>query len=508
MPAIYGVVIILVTINLERLISCFRNFAKYYPRKIPYLGKDLALIVNCFFQSVFCIACYLIQGGRILIYCGAFYAAFSLLTNSLLAQTVLCLSGFNSPKSIRLQKLFYLPPLIAGIFAVTGVWHNFFVTEVIKNGIGFIVQTNPRMWPLFLSSNLIVLLALCLPLFRVKKSPYTNSKVIWSLILSIAIPSVFRLFEAYVESTMGVNYHIFTLILWIPALLITQVNFGYLNTARSMAIEQSYEAFFLFDKWNTLADLNTEAKKLLSYAGIKKQPALHDFLTMIQAEQANIHEHEFALEAGGKKRYYQVNTFQINHGISQYCGNGYILREITAYREQMIQLNSLASLDPLTGAYNRRFLYEYGNTLQKKAEKQQFPVTLLMLDLDHFKKVNDTYGHVVGDEVLKEFSRICQSKLRKGDALFRYGGEEFVVICESMPEEAGRMLAERILTSISSALFQTSAGDLRITVSIGGYTFRPKDGDTMEEWLQVADGQMYKAKQAGRNRVSYQAKDA
>lgn len=161
--------------------------------------------------------------------------------------------------------------------------------------------------------------------------------------------------------------------------------------------------------------------------------------------------------------------------------------------------NTLAELsirDALTGIYNRRFMTDFLQRELDTAAQTGKEIHVMMIDIDHFKQVNDTYGHGFGDHVLLACVQAIQSVLRKCDVIARYGGEEFVVIllCQ-MPEKAVD-IAERIRQAISSLRFRY---DVTITVSIGIVKSQP--GDTTEGILNRADQCMYKAKQSGRNRV-------
>jgi len=152
------------------------------------------------------------------------------------------------------------------------------------------------------------------------------------------------------------------------------------------------------------------------------------------------------------------------------------------------------SVDPLTGVANRRALEKH---LSKTINKEE-PVSLVMLDIDHFKKVNDTYGHLVGDEVLRHVAGTVQKAIRPGDFLARYGGEEFtIILCAGMDSAA--LVAERVRQAIESSRAVTSAGPVKITSSLGVAEYRR--GETGKSLKERADAALYKAKQSGRNRV-------
>jgi two-component system, cell cycle response regulator len=162
----------------------------------------------------------------------------------------------------------------------------------------------------------------------------------------------------------------------------------------------------------------------------------------------------------------------------------------------------LSITDGLTGVWNRRYLQL---TLTKEIERaQRFdrPLSVLMMDIDHFKLVNDAHGHQMGDEVLVELTRRTMSTIRgQIDALARYGGEEFVVVLPETPRDGARVVADKILSVIRHRTFvEETNGGVPITVSIGVAAY-PEDGSTADELVRAADLAMYRAKEAGRDRV-------
>jgi len=172
---------------------------------------------------------------------------------------------------------------------------------------------------------------------------------------------------------------------------------------------------------------------------------------------------------------------------------------------RMLQVtHDRAVRDGLTGAYNRRFLDEYLSKRLADSLRQEQPLSLMLLDLDHFKKLNDTFGHAVGDRALVEFAALVQSQIRGGDAFVRYGGEEFVLLLATTDLEGAKVVAERIRTMAERIVIDLPGADggarPRITTSVGVAT-APKHGSTPAELLAAADRAVYRAKALGRNRV-------
>lgn len=166
-------------------------------------------------------------------------------------------------------------------------------------------------------------------------------------------------------------------------------------------------------------------------------------------------------------------------------------------------LDALAHTDPLTDLLNRRALAAQLQNEIDRVRRYDAPLSVLMLDLDHFKTVNDTYGHLVGDSVLAEFGRVLQRGTRTVDIVARYGGEEFVVALPETTYEGAMAYAERLRERIEAHPFRSaSAQPVSLTASIGIATFPAPGVDGIETLLASADAALYRAKQDGRNRVA------
>jgi two-component system cell cycle response regulator len=170
---------------------------------------------------------------------------------------------------------------------------------------------------------------------------------------------------------------------------------------------------------------------------------------------------------------------------------------------QNVQLSlEMAITDQLTGLNNRRYMTRHLDTLIMNAEKSVRPLAFLILDIDHFKSVNDTYGHDIGDEVLREFANRISANVRGIDLACRYGGEEFVVVMPDTDVEFAAAVAERLRRSVEATPVPISRDPnrLNITISIGIAGSNGRD-DTAEKLLYRADQALYRAKREGRNRV-------
>jgi diguanylate cyclase (GGDEF)-like protein len=164
------------------------------------------------------------------------------------------------------------------------------------------------------------------------------------------------------------------------------------------------------------------------------------------------------------------------------------------------KLEEQATTDALTGCSNRRAFQEEFDLKLRAAERFGRRVSLVLTDLDHFKSVNDTYGHTVGDVVLKELGQILRRVKRETDLVARFGGEEFCLVCEETDTTGAVRLAERVREELGGTVFHTDLGKLKVTCSAGVATY-PDDARDRQMLFEIADRAMYAAKQAGRNRV-------
>jgi len=175
---------------------------------------------------------------------------------------------------------------------------------------------------------------------------------------------------------------------------------------------------------------------------------------------------------------------------------------LLTYRQRYEDLREQALTDSLTGVYNRNHFESCFEREVEKARTAKQRLSLILLDLDHFKQINDKYGHQEGDRALSETGAILIKCLRASDLAFRYGGEEFVLIMPGMDKARARALAARILDEIRNGLTRSQNGGhpSAITATLGVATF-PDEATTATELIDLADKRLYAGKSAGRNRV-------
>lgn len=280
--------------------------------------------------------------------------------------------------------------------------------------------------------------------------------------------------------------------------------------------ESAYDAIVMIDNNGLVSFWNDAAEQLFGYT--EEEALGHNVHGLIappsEQHDADVGMGRFSLTGQGPAvgnvteqigQHKDGTQFPVERSISSFrLGNAWYavatIRDITERKATEAKLRELATTDSLTGLFNRRRFMELSEREFARSIRYERPLALFMLDIDHFKRVNDEHGHDVGDQVLRSLSEIAIMALRNADILGRLGGEEFGVLLPETDTDAAFEVAERLRLSIERSSINTSDGNLSITVSIGVAILQPGT-QTIANLLKRADVALYDAKQSGRNRV-------
>jgi diguanylate cyclase (GGDEF)-like protein len=235
---------------------------------------------------------------------------------------------------------------------------------------------------------------------------------------------------------------------------------------------------------------------------VRERPDGHTYYIIILTTLDTPTDTSFALDGGADDfvlKPYNADTLRsrVNVGRRIVSLHETLSEKMRMLEEAHATILHLAATDELTGLYNRRFFNENFTKSLSAAKRYDFPLSLIMADLDKFKAVNDTYGHSAGDQVLKAFADILRSLVRTEDDSARWGGEEFIILLTHTSRKGGAVIAERVRSRMASECERITS--IAVTVSLG--VVELQDGEDAETLIKRADRALYRAKDEGRNRV-------
>ena len=305
--------------------------------------------------------------------------------------------------------------------------------------------------------------------------------------------------------------------------------FDLLPVARHLLLDALLDPVLVVDAQLRVIEANPAALKLANLRSgwqgrqLADWPILGADLQQLLSQQEQ-GEHDRLLTLANSARYFEVRIRaieRVTHRGTVVLGQMLYLRDVTqrhlselklaealALSEERLrtitnlheQLQEQALCDPLTGLYNRRYLDEFFTRELAVAQRERTPISLALIDLDHFKQLNDEHGHLEGDDVLKGVAQHLLENLRSSDAVFRIGGEEFLLILPRADAHEARARLEAICRDLAAHPLPTRGGARYVTLS-AGLALWPEQGLVLDELLHVADDALYQAKHAGRNRV-------
>lgn len=406
-----------------------------------------------------------------------------------------------------LLALVYLEPILVLILLFTDARHGLFFGGRRMENSAFIQDGGPVFWFNVVFSYSLILLATVLLLRSFLRSSDLYRKQLGTILLGLSITWLNSIiFVAGVNPLPGADNTPFSFTIAGVAFAYSLFRFHLLDivpVARDILIETMPEGVLVMDVQNRLVDINPAARRMLNLpnAALGKsveQVFAHwkrsDREALIQISSAA----EFEL-AG--KTHVEVQVTPILNAKGGSIGRLVVLHDITKLKQIQKDLLVLASRDSLTGALNRGHFMELAGREIQRAKRYKRKLTLVMMDLDYFKKVNDTYGHQSGDQVLIALANTCRQVTRQMDIFARLGGEEFALLLPETSQRNAFRSAERIRSLLEGTSIVFNSRAFTVTISMGVTEFGRQRNDTLEKMLHRADRALYRAKEEGRNRV-------
>ena len=439
-----------------------------------------------------------------------------MLPASMLAFVLLYTGVLDRLRRRTIVLLGVVPVFIVIIALTDGIYHDWFLAG-FSAAEGQRFRGGPAFWFHTLYSYALTLVAYGLLVrFIVRSRAYrVQAAVILAGSLASSVANMLTILQLVPEPLKGLDVSPFGFVITAVVMLLNVRNQGFLDVmpiARSLVFEHMADAILVTDRRGRLVDRNPAARSYFETANrvLDRGEAIGHLLPGLFANGRMVPE----IEVDGRCFSVQKNEFHGSGGGVR--GVVYGFRDVTALkqteanlREQLARNEELSQAlkeesirDPLTGLYNRRWLDEVLEREIPRALREKRPLSFCLIDLDHFKRVNDTWGHDVGDDILRALARLLTNGSRKHDVAARFGGEEFVLVLPGLGVSRGRAVVERLLEDFSHLQFGPD-GPSGLTFS-AGLAVVPDHATDRDSLFRMADRALYRAKDQGRNRVVVQ----
>ncbi len=379
-------------------------------------------------------------------------------------------------------------------------FHTIYSYTLVLTGIVLMIKMSIRTFKLYRVQSLTLFVAVLAPLL----GSINDSKVFIAGFPYPIVPICFTFMGILLAWNMSRNQML-----------------SIIPVARDTLIESMQDSMIVLDAVGKIIDINPAALTLFNFSaeqviGRPIEQVMRPWKESLIHLRGKVEaESEICFSQDGDQKYFDIQISPLKKIQGKSSGQILVLRDVTKRvlveqknrqvlqdiqnLQQQLYENSIH--DDLTGLYNRRYLDEVVPREIANATRFNHPISFVMMDIDHFKIINDTYGHTIGDQVLQNVAQCLKEQTRLGDMVFRFGGEEFLAILINARADAAVHYAKRWLDSLQEYNLLYQGQNIRITMSMGVAEFN-RDGETFMEVLQAADQAMYQAKADGRNCVS------
>lgn len=420
-------------------------------------------------------------------------------------------TGYFYPLKRWLLALIYAVPVVSLLLRFTNHWHHLYFAALsyrvyddrilLVKDIGFwmYVQMAHSMTMVFISFTLFIL--------SFAKHKYEEQAKIHLMLVA----SFFSVAGLIVTIINPRNTNIDFMVIFLPVtcimIIIAVLKYDFLEVktmARNMVFENSGDAMLLLNHHRKIVDYNMAASEFFAELGYEIRESRLDEILLDEPDMVGYIDSDapksFDITVAGEQRYFEVISEPIDNDQGIPYGWLKTLRDVTEHYKLNDHLKQQAMTDELSGLLNRREFMGRGRELFESNTTDR--IHLLMMDLDHFKNINDTFGHMVGDQVIMAFGRILRNSFREEDVIGRLGGEEFAVLLADITSAEAYRKAEDLRKKVSDYDQREGDQDIRVTVSIG-LAKNDEAIHSLDDLLSRADQAMYMSKEGGRNMVTY-----
>ncbi|MEA4919796.1 MAG: diguanylate cyclase [Clostridiaceae bacterium] len=416
---------------------------------------------------------------------------------------------YNRHKKLYFFAIFIIP-FVTLILRMTNPYHHlYFASSYFINALGgllFVKNSGPWMYVQMGHSSLMIFMAMGLFIVdSVRRGERISGKIF--LIVASSLFAVSGLgFSQIHPFGLPIDYMALCLPITCAMVILAISKYDLLETksiARSKVFEASRDAILIINRKNLVLDYNSSAGYLFKKMNIQLEnrymsvllSGQKDILRSLEADQASI----VKLKVDNEERYYDITTENIDDHNSL-LGRIKTIRDVTETYKLNEELKKQAMTDELSVLSNRRAFIQTGKEWVQDAEKRGVSLHLLMMDLDHFKNVNDTYGHPIGDLTIRDFAQVLRNHFDSACLVARLGGEEFAVLLAGFDDNKVEEVVNALLHNAEQHEYNYYGNRFHVTVSIG--MTKKKPGQELESMMSKADRALYQSKNRGRNCVT------
>ena len=417
--------------------------------------------------------------------------------------------NFKKKAPLKITILIMIIPFLTLFLSATNEYHNLIYTNVSAFEFdGYLISKlskGPWYFVNIIYSYSVQLFGTVVFFRAWRRAGYRYGIPAYWMLLGSIWPALVNFIYLAGFSPLGLDLTPFGLSLSAVFFYIALFRYDFLELkeiVKDVAFSEINEGIIVIDDKNRLIDFNKACKKIFDWLDLKHIGTdVSNFKDGREILEQKSDLFEMRLLNNDTQRYFEFRKTMLNEN-NKNVGCVYFIQDISKQKEMIQVLNKMANYDSLTQIYNRRRLMEEAEKVLLQSKRFGYFISFLMIDIDHFKMINDRYGHLAGDEILKKLAKVCKDRIRRTDILGRFGGEEFLIILPDANKESVVKVATDIKESIANMEIVFKDKLIKITISIGIETAMiTEENFSVDRLIYNADMALYQAKHNGRNQI-------